>query len=586
MGVACIDDDLAEAPVSDADVAARLSTEGPGESELLLDLARQIEGFGGIYYEPDGGRLVVAVTEEGRGSLGVARAAFSAALRAGTSPVSSAVAAPAAMVERVVEHTFLELAQHRARLRAPLFALPGVVSLAVDEQLNRVAVGLEDSASRGAVMDLAVDLGVPEEMLSFSDGVSVEPSRAVGATGIGESRSATSSHTLQDSIPGGKLRGGYQVAAAHPNNTQKKCTLGFTAIVDDNGKPKKVFISASHCSKKVFKLDRGKWGQHEARIGRWVGVEGKDPPVMRCDGFLWTEYDCRHSDATLVEVDRFAPWALGELAKTKGGYVWRCNSGSDDEDYKGEYPECVIDVDTDDPVIKIDAQRRGVVKNELLQKMGRVSGWAWGRVLETCEDVKIDGVTRLCSDLTELNTKPGDSGAPVFSWISGDSAATLVGINFASKHKRLKKCALFCKKFVGAYFSNLGQVQKDLGEFWAYDPGPPRIYQIRGPSNIKPATPCSWAGLVNGGLKPSYEWSGVLTGGGNPVRGTVSESGYLKLTVRDLFARSDRDSIHITVSDDAKVCPRITGGGGTVIGPDDSVDIPMTPPRPSPGPGR
>ena len=95
----------------DADVAARLSTEGLGESELLLDLARQIEGFGGIYYEPDGGRLVVAVTEEGRGSLGVARAAFSAALRAETSPVSSVVAAPAAMVERVVEHTFLELAQ-------------------------------------------------------------------------------------------------------------------------------------------------------------------------------------------------------------------------------------------------------------------------------------------------------------------------------------------------------------------------------------------------------------------------------------------------------------------------------------------
>ena len=57
--------------MSDAGLAARLSAEGLGESELLLDLARQIEGFGGIYYEADGGRLVVAVTEEGRGSLGV-----------------------------------------------------------------------------------------------------------------------------------------------------------------------------------------------------------------------------------------------------------------------------------------------------------------------------------------------------------------------------------------------------------------------------------------------------------------------------------------------------------------------------------
>ena len=575
--------------MSDADVAARLSTEGLGESELLLDLARQIEGFGGIYYEPDGGRLVVAVTEEGRGSLGVARAAFSAALRGETSPESSAVAAPAAMVERVVEHAFLELAQHRARLRAPLFALPGVVSLAVDEELNRIAVGLEDSTSRGAVMDLAVDLGVPEEMLSFSDGVSVELTLGAGAYGTGgKAGSAIAAHTLQDKIPGGargpRLRGGYQVAAAIASDSVRLCTLGFTAIVDDNGAPKKVFVSASHCSKREFELDRGAWSQN---VPPWeVGAEIKDPPVKRCYRKWWPDYDCRHSDATLVGVDDAeATIGLGELAKTEGGYVFRCNSGSDDKEYDADNPECVIDVDTDDPVIRIDAQRRSVVKNELLQKMAIRSGWSWGRVLETCEDAKIDGVTRLCSDLTELNTKPGDSGAPVFSWISGDSAATLVGINFASKYKRLKKCALFCKKFVGAYISNLGQVRKDLGEFWAYDPGPPRIGRIEGPRYIKPATPCSWAGRVSGGLKPGYDWSGVLTGGSNPVEGTVSESGYLKLTVTDLFARSDQDSIHITVQDGAGGCP-IRGGGGGGVGPGDSIDIPMTPPRPSPGPGR
>ncbi|MCE2398572.1 MAG: hypothetical protein J4F34_05920 [Gemmatimonadetes bacterium] len=593
VGVAaCIDDDLAEAPVPDADVAARLSTEGLGESELLLDLARQIEGFGGIYYEPDGGRLVVAVTEEGRGSLGVARVAFSAALRAETSPVSSAVAAPAAMVERVVEHTFLELAQHRARLRAPLFALPGVVSLAVDEELNRIAVGLEDSTSRGAVMVLAADLGVPEEMLSFSDEVSVKLSRAVGAAGIGESRSAISPHTLQDRIARRRLRGGYQVAASITDTTYTPCTMGFTAIVDDNGAPKGVFVSASHCSKREFELDRGAWSQNAPP---WeVGAEVKDPPVNRCDGFLWTEYDCRHSDATLVGVDAAeATIGLGELAKTEGGNVFRCNSGNDDEDYDADNEECVIDVDTDDPVIKIDAQRTSVVKNELLQKMGRVSGWAWGRVLETCEDVEIDGVTRLCSDLTELNTKPGDSGAPVFSWTPGDSAATMVGISFASKHKRLKKCLLFCKEFVGAYISNLGQVWKDLGRVWAYDPGPPRILRIVGPSTITPDTECTWVARVSGGIERRYEWSGVLTGYFSRVRGTVSESGYLKLTVRDLFARSDQDSLYITVGDDAGGCPGDPGGGDAedpddpgIVDDSDDPRGPEYPPRPSPRPGR
>ena len=81
----------------------------------------------------------------------------------------------------------------------------------------------------------------------------------------------------------------------------------------------------------------------------------------------------------------------------------------------------------------------------------------------------------------------------------------------------------------------------------------------------------------------SYEWSGVLAGSGNPVRGTVTESGYLKLTVRDLRARSDRDSIHVAVEDDAGGCP----GGGGGIGPGDDTVPPLEyRSRPSPGPGR
>ena len=76
----------------------------------------------------------------------------------------------------------------------------------------------------------------------------------------------------------------------------------------------------------------------------------------------------------------------------------------------------------------------------------------------------------------------------------------------------------------------------------------------------------------------SYEWSGVLTGRGNPVRGTVSESGYLKLTVTDLLARSDQDSIHIAVEDDAGGCPDDDDDGDD--GCDGDPGDPFEPPEP------
>lgn len=72
-----------------------------------------------------------------------------------------------------------------------------------------------------------------------------------------------------------------------------------------------------------------------------------------------------------------------------------------------------------------------------------------------------------------------------------------------------------------------------------------------------------------------YRWSGVLTGLGNPVEGTVLESGYLKLKVTDMRGRSDQDSIHITVDSLAPGCPTGGGGNGECL---DTICIPEHPP--------
>ena len=206
-------------------------------------------------------------------------------------------------MERVVEYSFIELARHRARLRA-LFGVPDVVSLAVDEELNRVVIGLEDPSSKAAVLALAAELAVPVEVITFS-----QESRArMLSMSSGESPPPLSpsegAGTLRRPIADGKLRGGYQVEA----EGGKICTLGFTAVLDSGGL---VFVSNSHCSKIPWSTDFGDWGQPKS--DDTVGVEVDDPPTRRC-GILRRK--CRDSDASMMAVKAGVSIALGEIGRT------------------------------------------------------------------------------------------------------------------------------------------------------------------------------------------------------------------------------------------------------------------------------
>ncbi len=105
---ACVDDEPT-APPGAREVntleTARISQEELGESQLMLDLAREIPGFGGVYYEPSGERLVIAMTEANRAGFPAARQEVLAGLAADVSPPLMADAAAVDFVERVVEYT-------------------------------------------------------------------------------------------------------------------------------------------------------------------------------------------------------------------------------------------------------------------------------------------------------------------------------------------------------------------------------------------------------------------------------------------------------------------------------------------------
>ena len=291
-----------------------------GEDPHMLALAQEIPGFGGYWYEyepaaapgaagsdrrPDGGRLVIALTEPGAGSFPTAHRAVLASLATEVTPV------PTDVVEHVVEYSFIELARHRARLRA-LFAVPEVVSLAVDEEVNRVVIGLDDPSAKATVLDLITELAVPIEVISFSQRSRVKMLGVSSRELPPHPLSSSTTATLRGPIPGGRLQGGYQVEA----DGGKKCTLGFTARLANGVE---VFVSNSHCSKTPWRTDFGNWGQPVARDV--VGYEMEDPQTRKCWKTKWKifpwRYDCRDSDASMMDVNSDVSIWLGGIGKTR-----------------------------------------------------------------------------------------------------------------------------------------------------------------------------------------------------------------------------------------------------------------------------
>ena len=394
----CYDNDPAE-PRRTRDTGTR-EAEDLGEAPYMLQLAREIPGFAGFFYEPDGDRVVVAMTEANAPGFPVARQAVSVVLARGGSLPQAAYASDLEFVERVVDYSFIELARHRARLRPHIFRIiPEVTSLSVDEEFNRIKIGLLDLSATKAVLDLAIELAVPIETISFS----VEPAMQILRMPLETPRiplSASASLEERIRVPDGRLRGGYEIQT--PEDASGRCTLGFTAIRMIGDKDK-AFVTASHCSYVPWLEDDGGWYQDWG--GAFVGQEVTDPETHRCEKDVFgpnPTKDCRHADATLVGVSSFqdnVDIALGDIGRT----IER-----DDCDHCSASRT----IDQDNPIIRIASQDGRIVDNEQLHKIGIATGWTYGNVEDTCSDVEIDDsdIVIRCTDRVDFSVKLGDSG--------------------------------------------------------------------------------------------------------------------------------------------------------------------------------
>jgi hypothetical protein len=471
------------------------------DNQPSIELGRRVPAFAGMYFDDDG-QLVVAMTDGGmrveaenliRSRLGVHQTAKGVVNR---STVRFGV--------RVVKYTFMDLARYRTVLRDYVFGIPNVVSLDVKESENRVKIGISDAAAEGEIRKLLPSVGIPQDAVTF------------WRSPPGEDMS----HTLSDTMA--NIQGGWRITGGGG------CTLGFAARRSSTWEP--VWVTNSHCSDTPHQLDNG----DQVQKGRWIGREIADPPT-----FNLGLGPARHADVSLYSdsvslpsVVLYFPLAFGTIARTL--FPQGCDgcAGS-------------LFLDHSNPTFAITGRRGYVIENETLNKVGATTGWTYGNVEDTCVDLGSSGWTKLCSDRVDFWNQDGDSGSPVFATdING--GAILVGILWGR----------IGIPYYDAMISNLAQIEKDVGALEVYDPGPPNV-TISGATQVRTGEECRWDAVVTGGFWPLSDvtWSGVLSGTGGSIYGSVYSSGSLQATVTDRLGRTGGTTIGIEASSSFPHCP-------------------------------
>ena len=115
--------------------------------------------------------------------------------------------------------------------------------------------------------------------------------------------------------------------------------------------------------------------------------------------------------------------------------------------------------DTSHPWLYVVGTQGTPTTGEQLNKIGAYSGWTYGNVNGTCEDVHEGSQMVFCAGKAHFFSRHGDSGSPVFSW-DGEDDATLYGIVIAID------CS-DCPHDYDTFFSTMSGITTDLGSMTA-----------------------------------------------------------------------------------------------------------------------
>lgn len=334
--------------------------------ERFAELAQQVPGFGGMFYD-ESGQLSMYLVESEISRQQQAETAVTALLS------DDARIASAGKIRIIPgRYDFLQLTEWQSRAQADVLATPGVNLLDLDEANNRLRIGVESEAMLETVEEQLAILGIPREAVNIEV---TEPIQFAA--------------TLRDRRR--PLVGGLQI-----NFGNFLCTLGFIATrAGTQG-----MVTNSHCTNIQGGVEGTVYHQPLAsgttnRIGKELAdpayFTGAPCPVGR---------RCRFSDTSFARI----PHPSGPAVTVTRGLIARTTAlGS-------------ITIASTSPNYRIVSEAAFPFVGEVLNKVGRTTGWSQGTVAATCVSTNVSGtnITQLCQDFVNARVGPGDSGSPVF----------------------------------------------------------------------------------------------------------------------------------------------------------------------------
>jgi hypothetical protein len=302
------------------------------------------------------------------------------------------------------------------RTSPEVMALPGTVFADNDERIGKLVIGVENmNAVRGVETALS-RLGVAE-----SDYV-VELTAPIHLAS-----------TLQNT----RFTSG--VAGMQVHFTQYVCSVG--ASVDHaTGSG---FIINSHCTGTQGGTEGTLYYQpNKTAFPTAIAIEVDDPAYFK-GGICPRGKKCRYSDASRSLYQNGYTGARGVIAKTTATSP---NTGNLTVDASASWTYTAQDNDGSENVV-----------GNVVNKVGRTTGWTQGKITRTCTNTAVSGSTvyQLCQTFVSdpaggTVVSGGDSGSGV--WTGSGTSATLVGLLWGGSSDN--------KTFI---FSPLKQIQQELG---------------------------------------------------------------------------------------------------------------------------
>jgi hypothetical protein len=335
-------------------------------------LARQVPGFGGFFYDPQGAPTVYLKDVAIRGT----------AERALQPYFSVRGMSPAALRVRKADFDWGSLERWQGQASTEVLATRGAVFVDADEASNRVRIGVERGTSAAAVNAAIARLGIP-----------------ASAVIVQETDPVVQLATLRGQIR--PVPGGVQI-----NFPGFLCSLGFNATRSGQ----RSFITASHCTNVQGGVEGTPYYQPLQSVAPTkIATEVADPVYFRNTGGCPSGRKCRRSDAARAAYASSTASSLGRIAKTTG-------ANNNSVTISGNFT--------------ITAEGSPVV-GQTANKVGRTTGWSRGGITATCVNVNVSGtnITQLCQTVVSAKVGAGDSGSPVFRQPStGSNNVTLLGI--------------------------------------------------------------------------------------------------------------------------------------------------------------